>query len=167
MSLPGAGLPWWYRTMQQQILTEARRWIGTRFAHQGRCRANGTHGGGVDCLGLLMGVAETLNLRDRHGKPLTSYDRHDYPTHPDGNRLAASLAEALHPLAPQDIAPADIVLLRYEGNPQHLGIVSDYSRMAYGLIHAYAPAHKVVEHVLDDHWRSRMAAAFRLPALCG
>lgn len=34
----------------------------------------------------------------------------------------------------------------------------------YGLIHAYAPARAVVEHPLDDYWRQKLVAAFRLPA---
>ena len=150
--------------MQQLILMEARTWIGTRFAHQGRCRATQTHSGGVDCLGLLMGIAGALGLADKHSNQLISHDRQDYSTTPNGDRLRDALSQALYPVADKHIALGDIALFSYEGNAQHLGIISDYHGGALGLIHAYAPAKRVVEHRLDTHWREKIAAAYRLPA---
>jgi hypothetical protein len=151
--------------MQQKIMQEARAWLGTRFRHQGRCKRTDAHDGGVDCLGLLIGVAAALDLRDRHGALLTTHDRTDYPTHPDGGALQCALNRALYPIALNALTPADIALFAYERNPQHLGIITTYDTVSLGILHAYAPAKCVVEHTLDDSWQTKMIAAFRLPCV--
>ena len=168
--------------MSHPIVTAARGWIGTRFHHQGRIKKTGSHKGGVDCLGLLAGVAAELDLRDADGLPLIAFDETDYAHRPDTHRLRARLSELLieipspamsaEALAKADCGgglgrgksstrPGDIVLLRMDGSPQHLAIVSDWEN-SLGLIHAYAPARAVVEHALDDWWRERIEAAFRV-----
>ena len=123
------------------------------------------HRGGVDCLGLLMGVAQALDLRDKYGVLLTTHDRHDYSTHPDGAALYHHLIHALYEIDTSLLQISDIALFAYEHNAQHLGIISSYDSQHLGVIHAYAPARHVVEHLLDTHWQNKMAAAFRLPAL--
>lgn len=148
----------------------ARSWLGTRFLHQGRLKRGAGEGGGVDCLGLLVGVARELGLRDRQGRALAESDCADYGQFPDGEALRRTLAELLVEIPCSDVAPGDIALFRFDGNPQHLAIVGNYEDAADGgdvplsLIHAYAPARKVVEHRLDAAWRTRMVAAFRVAA---
>ena len=144
------------------IVIEARTWIGTRFAHQGRAKRDAHFNGAVDCLGLLIGVAEALDLRDKYFAPLTTHDKQDYTRCPDGKTLERALHHALHPVPSASIQAGDIALFTMEGNPQHVGIITDYNSDAIGLIHAYAPARAVVEHVLDASWRERMIAAFRV-----
>lgn len=143
-----------------RIVACARGWIGTRFHHQGRLKKTATHKGGVDCLGLLAGVAQELELTRADGKKLSSLDERDYSHYPDTNRLRARLAEALQAIAIEEMRPGDVALLCVENNPQHMGIVSD-GKNGLGLIHAYAPARAVVEHALDDYWRARIEAAYR------
>lgn len=142
--------------MPHPIVIEARRWLGTRFRHQGRRRASAHDPGGVDCLGLLIGVAEALTLQDRHGALLSRADEVSYGHLPDGARLAERLGELLLPV--ERMREGDILLFRLDGNPQHLAIVSDY-----GIIHAYAPARRVVEHRLDAAWEEKIAGIFRVP----
>ena len=137
------------------IVACARSWVGTRFHHQGRVKRSRSHRGGVDCLGLLVGVAGELALA------LASADERDYSHQPDHARLRRRLAELLKELPKAHMAPGDIVLLNIAGNPQHLGIVSDDAQ-ALGLIHAYAPAKAVVEHRLDGWWEARIEAVFRV-----
>lgn len=146
--------------MTHAIVACARGWIGTRFHHQGRIKKTATHKGGVDCLGLLAGVAAELDLRKHDGTPLVSFDETDYPHQPDVSRLQAMLSGLLQPVAIEHIAAGDILLLRIDESPQHLAIVSD-SGDGFGIIHAYAPARSVVEHGLDDWWRERITAVFR------
>jgi len=55
-----------------------------------------------------------------------------------------------------EVKPGDVYLMKFDKEPQHLAIVSHY-----GIIHAYAEVKKVVEHGLDDVWKSRIVAAFR------
>jgi NlpC/P60 family putative phage cell wall peptidase len=140
------------------VVAEARGWVGTRFCHQGRKKQ-----GGVDCLGLLMGVAEALDLRDANGVPLTAYDRRDYSVNPHGHALLEALSAALMRVPVSEAQAGDIALFSYDKNPQHLAVLSDYAGGGLGMIHAYAPAHAVVEHVLDASWKARMVAVFRIP----
>ncbi|MDE3017017.1 MAG: hypothetical protein KGI29_08895 [Pseudomonadota bacterium] len=189
--------------MPHPIVACARGWIGTRFHHQGRLRKTESHRGGVDCLGLLVGIAQELDLRAPDGTRLAVFDKADYPHQPDVKRLYARLAELFAIVIPakagiqcaasaarkdllyrahgalldsrfrgndkemnpsltgEGILPGDIVLLKIDGSPQHLAIVSDMEN-GLGLIHAYAPARAVVEHRLDGWWLEKIEAAFRI-----
>jgi cell wall-associated NlpC family hydrolase len=147
--------------MNHVIVACARGWIGTRFHHQGRVKKTQHHKGGVDCLGLLAGVANELRLRGPEGNPLTLADETNYSHQPDAVRLKERLSELLMPVAEDHLTPGDIVLLRIDDSPQHLAIISDIAG-GLGLIHAYAPARAVVEHQLDEYWRQRIEAAFRI-----
>lgn len=151
------------------VIAEARGWLGTRFSHQGRRRATATSAGGVDCLGLLIGVARSLHLPDRHGRPLAEHDVAIYSRQPDGAHLHAVLASLLDE-QPASVTPepAQIGLFMFEGQPQHLGIFT--TRLYEGaprlsLLHAYAPARRVVEHVLGEEWNARRVASFALPSV--
>lgn len=141
--------------MEIDITTCARGWIGTRFHHQGRLKKTNAHKGGVDCLGLLMGVAGELDL------PFTRHDDTSYPHYPDTQKLRLALAQAMREVQVEDMMAGDVLLLSIEGNPQHLAIVSEIGG-EFAIIHAYAPARAVVEHILDDWWRKRIAGVFRI-----
>jgi cell wall-associated NlpC family hydrolase len=151
------------------VIAEARSWLGTRFSHQGRRRATLTDAGGVDCLGLLIGVARSLHLPDRHGRPLAEHDVILYSRQPDGALLHAVLSSLLEEqpafAAPQ---PGQVGLFMFEGQPQHLGIFTmrHYEGIPHvSLLHAYAPARRVVEHVMDKGWKARLVASFALPSV--
>ena len=60
------------------LLTEARSWLDTPYHHQGRLK-----GVGVDCIGLIIGVAHALNLSE--------FDTHDYARIPNANMLESLL----------------------------------------------------------------------------
>lgn len=143
----------------EHIVACARNWIGTRFHHQGRVKKAICHNGGVDCLGLLIGVARELDLRAKTGIPLSALDVTDYSHYPDVNHLRSVLEDALELVPAEVIAPGNVALMNIDGNPQHLGIISS-SDVGLGLIHAYAPARAVVEHAIDNSWLARIEAAF-------
>lgn len=111
-----------------------------------------------------MGVAGELGLTLMDGRPITCLDRTDYPHHPDTAYLISQIEDALCPVAREAIRPGDIVLLRVDGSPQHLGIAGDAGN-PISIIHAYAPAHAVVEHVLDEAWECRVQQVYRHPEL--
>ncbi len=140
---------------EHDIVHAARGWLGTRFHHQGRLKKSATARGGVDCLGLLIGVAGELNL------PFTQYDETSYSHYPDTERLRHHLTTLLQEISVESIEPGDILLFSIDGNPQHLAIVGEISG-ELSIIHSYAPARAVVEHVLDEWWRERVVAAFRV-----
>ncbi len=141
--------------MSKDIVACARGWVGTRFHHQGRLKKSDTHKGGVDCLGLLIGVAKELDL------PFTEYDETSYSHYPDTEKLRQNLARAMQEIPIENIKIGDVLLLNVDGNPQHLAIVSELSG-ELAIIHAYAPARAVVEHTLDSWWMERVVAAFMI-----
>ncbi len=145
----------------QQIVACARGWLGVPFRHQGRSRH------GVDCLGLLACVAGELKL-EKAGQRLADFDETDYGHIPDEARLWNGLCRVLHLIDKDVLQPGDVALMRIDGNARHVGIVSSYALPVTGgeptslsLIHAYAPARKVVEHRLDDMWQRRIVTGFR------
>jgi NlpC/P60 family putative phage cell wall peptidase len=141
--------------MRHPIVAQARSWIGTPFHHQARLK-----GIGCDCLGLCVGVALELELRDASGRLLAAYDEIDYSRAPDGEYFTAKL-DALFPAVPlEEKRAGDLALFHFDGNPQHLAILSDYEG-DMGMIHCYAQARRVVEHRLDEEWQSRMVKVYR------
>ncbi|HAZ61181.1 MAG TPA: peptidase P60 [Gammaproteobacteria bacterium] len=133
MSTGSAG--WW------EIITEARRWLGTPFHHQGRCR-----GVGVDCAGVVIGVARTLGLS---GNDVAGYGREPYR-----GLLMRELDSQMQRIdAPE---PGAVLLLRFAVEPQHLAICTDQET----LIHAYQTAGACVEHRYSDLWRARTLQAY-------
>src|SRR5690349_19110626 len=99
-------------TTRTDIVACARGWLGTRFHHQGRLKKTGTHSGGVDCLGLLVGVANELNLRDANQKHLADFDRTDYTHMPDTQYLREMLGTLLIAIPINNISPGDIALFQ-------------------------------------------------------
>ena len=144
----------------EDIITTARSWIGTRFLHQGRLKKTTTHKGGVDCLGLLIGVASELRLTDANGAPLAHYDNTQYTHMPDTTTLRYWLTTLLSPKPVAELAPGDVALLNMDGNPQHLAIIGQSQQGRLTLIHAYAQVRKVVEHELDDVWKASLVAGY-------
>jgi cell wall-associated NlpC family hydrolase len=59
------------------IVTAARSWLGTPYRHQHRER-----GVGVDCAGLVIGVARQLGIVP------ADFDVNGYSRQPDGSLLA-------------------------------------------------------------------------------
>lgn len=131
-----------------QVLAEARRWLGTPFHHQGRLI-----GVGVDCVGLVVGVARALGIGVE--------DRCGYARLPDGASLAAELQRQLRPLPLGRAAPGDVLLLRIRRQPQHVGFLGE----AATLIHAYSGADRVVETPLTGWWWQRVLTAYRFPGI--
>lgn len=153
-------------TVSQQIVASARTWIGTRFHHQGRLKRTPMHKGGCDCLGLLVGVAQELKLKNKQGELLYLFDETNYSHLPDGIRFRDKLAEHLIEIDPVELRAGDIALFNLDGNPQHVGIIAEYEiEDEQSLIHAFAQAKSVVETRLDECWRVRIVAGFRVYAI--
>ena len=141
------------------VIACARRFSGVRFMHQGRSTA------GLDCLGLLILTAQNLNLRFADN-PVEVLDIPTYGTRPDVALLKQKLDMHLMPIALTDVAEGDVVVLKVDGLPQHLAMITDYPlKGELGMIHAYAPARQVVEHRYDAQWRRHTYLAYRLPQL--
>lgn len=147
---------------REAIAACARSWIGTRFVHQGRLKRCTAHSGGVDCLGLLAGVAKELDLRTPDGRLLADCDQQDYPRYPDTDMLRDTLERLLMRVEEGEMREGDVLLLTVEGRAQHLAIAGRMEDGELSLIHAYAQAGRVVEHRLDALWREAIAGVFRV-----
>jgi len=142
-------------TTAQAIIATARTWLGTPFRHQARVK-----GHGIDCLGFVIGVARELDLRDKCGIPLASYDEITYGRAPSGTYLLRKLESMLDEMPTKDAKSGDLALFTVDGNPQHLGILTDFND-ALGFIHCDSRSKRVVEHGLDEHWRLRLIKAYK------
>lgn len=133
-------------TTRQQVIETARSFLGCRWHHQGRSRA------GIDCVGLVIKTGHALGLSD--------FDITDYSRQPDPVRMRALLGEHMDTIAAADAKPGDVLLMRFEKEPQHVAIVTDI-----GIIHAYAQVRRVTEHRLDSIWRARIVGAYQFKGL--
>ena len=118
-----------YRANRKTIAA-ARRCLGTPFHHQGR-----RPGVGLDCIGLVV-----IALR---AAGMTVHDRTDYGRRPDGKSLVAALQGARRG-ARATIEAGDVLLFRYDRQPQHAALATEPNSM----IHSFAPAGEVVETLI-------------------
>jgi hypothetical protein len=143
------------------VIACARRFSGVRFMHQGRSVA------GLDCLGLLVLTARTLGL-SFGGNAVDTLDIPNYGTRPDVVLLKHKLDTHLTAIPLDAVSEGDVVVLKVDGLPQHLALITDYPMQGeLGMIHAYAPARQVIEHRYDVQWRRQSYLAYRLPQLIG
>lgn len=138
--------------MRDDILAAARAELGTPFRHQGR-----TPGWSLDCAGLVVTVASALGV--------DYSDQQGYSRHPSDGLLESALdaQPCLVRVALADMQAGDVLLMRFNADPQHLAIFAGWSDVyqAEGIIHAWLQAKKVCEHVLTDEWRSRIVRVYR------
>ncbi len=135
---------------REQVVAAAREWINTPWSHQHRLRGVGT-----DCAGLALGVAADLHL----ARPeVPAYSKQ--PANGSLLKYCNDNMQRVHGLALGRVA-----LLKFGTEPQHLGILGDYSLGGFTLIHAYATSRKVVEHRIDDLWLNRIVAVFEMPGV--
>lgn len=138
----------------QQIVAMARSRLGVEWRHQGR-----VNGVAFDCGGLPVDIAKELGL---DVQDVTGYGRLPNPA-VMRSALDANLDRV--PGGRDAMQIGDVVWIRFDQEPQHLAIVGDYAVQPglFTLIHAHnlAGLNKVVEHRLDDKWRSRIVAVWR------
>jgi hypothetical protein len=124
------------------IVREARSYIGTPFKHQGREK-----GVAIDCLGVVLGVAVALDLVDlteREMQVLSQY------------RLVPNVPEMLRLLKIKVIEEGEcevgaIAHVSWDRNSPayHTGIVTDYGTKGIALVHSRGyPSAQVVEELI-------------------
>ena len=136
------------------IFAKAREYIGTPFHQQGRVK-----GLGLDCAGLVLCVGEDLGLRYRDGRPIHGFDYKDYGMYPVMDAMQTEAEKIFVKKADSAIIPGDILTLRAPFLVHHMAIVSQLQQ-GMGIIHAYGGLGKIVEHLLDARWKSRIAGVF-------
>lgn len=152
------------------IVAQARSWLGTKYHHQGRLKRDDSDNlGGVDCVGLVMGIAKELALRSAdNDRLLAEFDETGYSMHPDGVSLQSFLDKHLrcvkvsaHETVVSKIRPGDVLLFKLFEYPQHVGIATNCASSSIGFIHCYSGSGQVVEHLLSPAWQRMLVAAYR------
>lgn len=145
-------------TPRAAVVAEARSWLGTPWQHQAR-----TRGVGVDCAGLVIGVARALGI------VAAGMDVNHYARMPDGRNLIAHCDEWMHRIPPHAAQPGDVLVMRFDRHPQHLAIACDYAHGGLAIVHALDNQDRrrarVVEHRLAPQLRANVVAAYALPGV--
>jgi NlpC/P60 family putative phage cell wall peptidase len=142
-------------SLGDQVIAEARLWIGTPYLHQASVR-----GAGADCLGLLRGVWRAVLGEEPELVPAYTSDWAE-PSHRE------VLLDAAHRrLKPKSVGVSDIgdVLLfrmRDGSIAKHVGLQSNIGDHPQ-FIHAYT-GYGVIESSLSLPWKRRIAARFAFP----
>lgn len=140
---------------RSDVVATARTWLGTPFHHQARLQ-----GIGVDCVGLVIGVARTLGLVP------PDFDVQAYPRTPDGTSLMHLVHLHMRGLqVDEQMRPGDVVVVRFDADPQHLGILGDYQHGGLSIIHAAAQPGRVIETRLMFSRSMQFVQAFALPGI--
>jgi cell wall-associated NlpC family hydrolase len=138
-----------------RLVEAARRYKGTKFRHRGRSL------GFVDCAGLGWRIYKDC------GVELPDFRLYGPEPHKDGLllKVAEALGEpvAVAPVKPTDLQLGDVVLFRFEVEPHHVGIISDYPLGGFAFIDADGMLGYVTERRLSDHYLSHITHVFRRP----
>ena len=130
---PGVG----GRLTRADVVACARSWIGSPYVHGHRMKNVA-----VDCAGLVIGVARELQI------VAPDFDVNGYERAPDGKRLLEECDRFMTRIPMHALQPGDVLVVRFEKDPQHMGIVGDYMVGQLSLIHALGQSDgrgKVVE----------------------
>ncbi len=141
-------------TDRTRVVAAARDWLGTPFHHQARLKAVG-----VDCIGLVIGVARELGMVQQ------DFDVTGYSRYPDGRALMAMAREKMTWVPLDQLQIGDVVVVGFDKLPQHFGIIGDYRHGGFSIIHAASAYGKVVEQRLMFSKAMFFVAAFQLPGV--
>ncbi len=137
--------------LRTDIIRAARGWLGTPWKHQASCR-----GAGVDCIGLIAGVAAECGSIEAQ-RFLSTPEWRCYGRDPDPAFMFSVADELMERIPRTDALPADVLVFRCGRHPMHFG----WSAPDDGLVHAWAGARRVVEHHIGE-WQARIVRAYRL-----
>lgn len=137
------------------VVAAARRYLGARWAHQGR------RDDSMDCAGLVLKVARDLKL--------STLEVTGYPVQATDESMLGLCRAHLVEISRQDLAPGDVVVMRFAGN-RHIGIVGDYPYGGLSLIHAQTRHPRcVTENALSPQWlahvNASVAGCFQFPGI--
>jgi cell wall-associated NlpC family hydrolase len=135
---------------ESAALVEAcRSLVGrVRFRHQGRNPAIG-----LDCAGMVGWGLWQIGR--------SFFDLKGYGREPHKNGLRQAMETNFGPCVPKaSMQAGDVPLMRFAGDPRHVGIVTTLPDGRTGLIHVHSEMKYVAEHGLDGYWGD-IVAVFR------
>lgn len=124
------------------FISAARSFKGVRFRHQGRNPKIG-----LDCAGLALVAMQRI------GRPVTDLKGYGREPYRDGleGALTANLGDKV---GKETMRAGDVVMMRFDGDPRHVGIITNYPEGGFALLHTHDKLKLVAEHRLDE---SRLA----------
>lgn len=136
---------------RDQVITEARKLVGTPWRHHGRTPGLN---GGLDCVGTLTSVADAISYPYKD-------EARGYARTPDGELLVRMMSEHLDYVPVKDRLPGDFGVMWFDRGskqPQHVVIFTPGDM----IVHAYEHTRFVVEVPFDRLWQRRLTHVFRL-----
>lgn len=131
------------------IVAKAREYIDTPFHHQGRVKAVG-----IDCVGLVIGVAHELGLSD--------FDVTGYSRQPDPIQFRAIMRAQLTERTFAQRQAGDVLSFAFIAE-QHVGIVTSIEPLT--IVHCWAKVGRCVEHIVDAQWARRIRGVWTFPGV--
>ena len=131
------------------IYTEAQRWAGTPYHHQGR-----RFGQSCDCIGLILGVGRALGLKVPSDGEMPKYSAlpHDGMCEKMADRYLVRQMQAI-PFPGQ----VGLFFVTARGVGQHFCIFSWHEKTQRNtMIHAFEGGRKVIETGISDFWHKRL-----------
>ncbi|HFC05524.1 MAG TPA: peptidase P60 [Rhizobiales bacterium] len=137
-------------SVQDQIISEARSWIGTPYQHQASLK-----GIGCDCLGLVRGIWRQVYGTEPETIPAYSPD---WAESGKQENLINAARRHMTETDSQSFKPGDLLIFRWRRHipAKHLAIVVAPDTM----IHAQQGA-VVCEVAISNWWRRHIACAFK------
>lgn len=132
----------------EQVVEEARKWLGVPWKHQGRDRS------GLDCGGLIVVIARAFEISDYD---IRGYRRNppgllDFLKHFDENMTRVS-----------NVHRAGLVaIFRHSRTVIHCGVFSEKRGVPH-VVEARAESRKVVETPFDRNQRALWVATYAYP----
>lgn len=131
------------------FIAAARRLKNVPFRHQGRNPKIG-----IDCAGLALVAMQSI------GRPVL--DIKGYGREPYRDGLEGALNDNLGPKVPKESMQAgDVVMMRFAGDPRHVGILTDYPEGGLALLHTHDTLKHVTEHRLDKRRAASITGVWR------
>ena len=129
---------------REDIIIQARTWIGTKFRYQGIIKKNKHNDGGVDCLGLVFGVFDELDYK-YNGKLLSHYDNIIYSKKPNFEILKEKFSLFFNTKDINELDIGDVILQKVSKQNYHLMFYNQST-----VIHSSAVSHKVIENKINN-----------------
>ena len=117
-------------------------------------------GKGVDCAGVLTETTRAVGPLPAETIDEIEREIHGYGRNPNHDGMLQRVCDKhMRRIKQAQVQDADVALIRFDVEPQHLAILADRSGVPY-LIHALAAERRVVEQRLDSVWRARVVAFY-------
>lgn len=136
---------------RDQIITEAKKYLGVPYKHAGRNEF------GMDCVGPIIKVGHNLKL--------FSYDTINYPKRPSGTDFIQKMGQHMQRIQVAEATHGDVIVCSEPRHPCHCGFLEISPSGQKYMIHAYAPARKVIREPITPFREARMMLAFRYPGV--